>query len=123
MQNWRTGAPVAKTDCGRRRGTLCSRTVPQKYLALLFFLALPALVFANFCAAQEKIVVQSTPSETPAGKPQDKTGASDSKKETAAATPDFSKEPIVYEQVRGKLRYEQNDTGNTEIHARIHLHI
>jgi tetratricopeptide (TPR) repeat protein/transglutaminase-like putative cysteine protease len=77
------------------------------------------MAFATCCSAQEKIVVQSAPVEKPATKPQNKTGPSDSKKEEAA--PDFSKESVVYEQVRGKLRYEKDGTGAMEIRARIRV--
>jgi tetratricopeptide (TPR) repeat protein len=43
------------------------------------------------------------------------------KKETASSPPDFSKEPLVYEQVRGHMRYEKDGTGTIEIRARIRV--
>ncbi len=42
-------------------------------------------------------------------------------KNAAAAATDYSQEPLVYESVRGKLRYENDGTGVREVVARIHV--
>jgi tetratricopeptide (TPR) repeat protein/transglutaminase-like putative cysteine protease len=39
----------------------------------------------------------------------------------APVGPDFSKEPLVYEQVRGHLRYENDGDGTTDVYARIRV--
>jgi len=67
--------------------------------AFIVFAALSLAFLANQGAAQQKA----------AGAPG----------KTAPQSPDFSKEPLVYEQIRGHLRYENDASGKTEIYARI----
>ena len=45
----------------------------------------------------------------------------DDSKTAAPASSDYSQEPLVYESVRGKLRYEDDGAGVREVSARIHV--
>ena len=70
-------------------------------LALIVFAALLQAILLRPAATQQK------PSGTP--------------EKAAPQTPDFSKEPVVYEQIRGQIRYENDASGKTEIYARIRV--
>ena len=86
-------------------------------LLLLFALLPPVSVL---CWAQDKVVVKSSPIPLSSGTPQKQVGPT-AKGEAGKDPPDFSKEPLVYEQVLGKLRYEEDGTGVMNIRARIRV--
>lgn len=67
--------------------------------------------------AQSSAKVDSTKAEPAKGEPAKGQGAAGS----SAPAPDFSKEPVVFESVRGVMRYEKDGTGYKEVEERIRV--
>ena len=62
------------------------------------------VLIRSVCAAESQATASPEP---PAGK--------------SSKPADYSQEPFLYEQVRGKMRYEDDGTGSREIFARLHV--
>lgn len=110
----------AETVCRRTSSKLCFCIVIQKRsVATFLFVSIFVGIFASILAhAQEKTVTPPSPAFQPSAPPQKKLDAEADAKQNPT---DFSKESLVYEWVRVKLRYEEDGTGVMTIDARIRV--